>query len=103
MSEGWDSLDPTPNINDTDDDSSRAKQKAASKKAEDSTSVKAAGVKDNAVIAFRWRLEGEEEEDEALGDTDGIWDVVWPSFEDGYHVEIEGDKGIHDMPRDFKD
>jgi hypothetical protein len=94
ISEGWEPIDPSADVDD---------EKAA-KKLEESTSVKAAGVKDNAVIAFRWSVEGEEEEeDEALGEIEGEWDVVWPSFEDNYHVEVEGDKGIHDMPRDFKD
>jgi hypothetical protein len=104
MVEGWESLDPSPNDDsfDPDEETSRGKQKAT-KKMEETMSLKAAGVKDNAVIAFRWTLEGDAEEDETLGAREGEWDVVWPSFEDGYHVEVEGDKGIHDMPRDFKD
>ncbi|KAK3063164.1 hypothetical protein LTS18_002549 [Coniosporium uncinatum] len=83
----------------------------AGKKA-DRESVKAAGLRDNAVLAFRWDEKGKkavmggEEEgdgDEGLGlDGDGRegeeWDVVLPSFEDQYGVENEGDLG---MQREF--
>ncbi|EUC50667.1 hypothetical protein COCMIDRAFT_81434 [Bipolaris oryzae ATCC 44560] len=65
---------------------------------------KGAGLKDGAVLAFRWvgdgNWEGEEEEDE---DEDGegggrgregdMWGVRLASFEDAYGVENEGDVG----------
>jgi len=96
ISKGWEILEPPSNIDEEDEQTPEAKQKW-----DESTSVKAAGVKDNAVIAFRWRIEAEEEDE--TDETEGTWDVVWPSFEDGYHVENEGDKGVHEVPRDFKD
>ncbi|KAF2010545.1 hypothetical protein BU24DRAFT_399961 [Aaosphaeria arxii CBS 175.79] len=52
---------------------------------------KGAGLRENAVLAFRWRGDGtgwEDEEDEA-----SMWGVKIPSFEDGYGVENEGDVG----------
>ncbi|KAF2418685.1 hypothetical protein EJ08DRAFT_52827 [Tothia fuscella] len=59
------------------------------------TSIKATGVKDGSVVAFRWSLEeggGEEDEWEE-------WDVVLPSFEDNYGVENQGEGGV--LARDF--
>jgi hypothetical protein len=64
---------------------------------------KGAGLKDGAVLAFRWRGDGTEWEDEE-GD-DGVemesgrskkgdmWGVRLASFEDAYGVENEGDLG----------
>jgi len=84
----------------------------AGKKAE-RESVKAAGVRDNAVLAFRWDEKGKKAvlgADEGDGDgevglgfdgdggEDEEWDVVLPSFEDQYGVENEGDLG---MQREF--
>ncbi|KAH7030232.1 hypothetical protein B0J12DRAFT_745260 [Macrophomina phaseolina] len=69
-------------------------------------SLKAVGVKDNAVLAFRWGgavdngldgadmaidIEGEDEEDEK--GADGGWDVVWPRYDDTY-IDGLDDEGI---------
>lgn len=56
---------------------------------------KGQGLRDGAVLVFRWRGDGsgwEEkgEEGEAEGD---MWGVQLPSFEDAYGVENEGDLG----------
>jgi hypothetical protein len=58
---------------------------------------KGAGLRDGAVLAFRWKGEGmswEDEEDEAIesGKPD-MWAVKIASFEDAYGVENEGDVG----------
>jgi len=77
----------------------------AGKKA-DTESVKAAGMRDNAVLAFRWdekgkkavvedEGDGDEELDLVGDDSEGEeWDVVLPSFEDQYGVDNEGDLGV---------
>ncbi|KAH7121116.1 hypothetical protein B0J11DRAFT_581875 [Dendryphion nanum] len=58
---------------------------------------KGAGLKDNAVLAFRWPGDGtgwEEEEDEEMGDEEGSsWGVKIPSYEDQYGMENVGDVG----------
>ncbi|KAF2679870.1 hypothetical protein K458DRAFT_374318 [Lentithecium fluviatile CBS 122367] len=60
---------------------------------------KGAGLRDGAVLAFRWRGDGsgwEDEEDvdmEGRGKRGDMWGVRLPSFEDGYGVENEGDLG----------
>ena len=59
---------------------------------------KGAGLKDGAVLAFRWVGEGmwdgedEDEEGGRKGD-DGMWGVKLASFEDAYGVENEMDVG----------
>ncbi|EMD69419.1 hypothetical protein COCSADRAFT_195234 [Bipolaris sorokiniana ND90Pr] len=64
---------------------------------------KGAGLKDGAVLAFRWvgdgNWEGEEDENEEEGEGGGrgregdMWGVQLASFEDAYGVENEGDVG----------
>ncbi|KAL2350818.1 hypothetical protein BJ546DRAFT_890890 [Cryomyces antarcticus] len=55
------------------------------------------GLKDNAVLAFKFRQaredRGGDNDDEGLGLEDEEWDVVIPSFEDQYGVENLGDVG----------
>ncbi|KAJ4991172.1 hypothetical protein SVAN01_03300 [Stagonosporopsis vannaccii] len=46
---------------------------------------KGAGLKDGAVLAFRWEGDGAQEE--------GMWGVQLASFEDAYGVQNEGDVG----------
>ncbi|KAF4312741.1 hypothetical protein GTA08_BOTSDO11856 [Botryosphaeria dothidea] len=78
----------------------RAGSKGKGKSGAGDGSLKAEGVKDNAVLAFRWGVSagtkeaGEEDmdiEDEG-GDEDG-WDVAWPKYEDTYIDGLE-DEGI---------
>lgn len=64
-------------------------------------SLKAAGVKDNAVLAFRWGGDAEvggvrEDEDGMEVEEDaavGEWDVVWARYEDTYMDGLD-DEGI---------
>ncbi|KAF2263068.1 hypothetical protein CC78DRAFT_534336 [Lojkania enalia] len=51
---------------------------------------KGAGLRDGAVLAFRWREDGDE--DMRDGEED-MWGVKIPSYEDSYGVENEGDVG----------
>lgn len=78
----------------------RAGSKGKGKSGAGDGSLKAEGVKDNAVLAFRWGVSvgtkeaGEEDmdiEDEG-GDEDG-WDVAWPKYEDTY-IDGLDDEGI---------
>jgi len=85
---------------------------SASSKASEET-VKGAGLRDGACLAFKWAADGEESEleqqrrqkeddDEAMV-MDGIedleeeedWDVVVPSYEDIYGVDQVGDAGAN--------
>ncbi|KAF2186757.1 hypothetical protein K469DRAFT_572736 [Zopfia rhizophila CBS 207.26] len=57
---------------------------------------KGAGLRDGAVLAFRWDEKGrmEEDEDVEMGEREGdMWGVQIPSYEDAYGVENEGDVG----------
>lgn len=91
-SQGWESIDPAPALNDEESGSGKSKAKSL-----ENTAIKATGVKDNSVVGFRW---GEDD-----GEDDGTeeWDVLFPSYEDNYHVENEGDAGVSVVPKDFKD
>lgn len=60
--------------------------------------LKGAGLRDGAVLAFKWGgkdEEGEEDEDVEmrLGEKEENWDVIIPAYEDAYGVENTGDVG----------
>lgn len=81
-----------------EDAKGKGKGKAAKKGdglAEARNCPKGQGLRDGAVLAFRWRGDGtgwEEREDEGEAEGD-MWGVQLPSFEDAYGVENEGDLG----------
>jgi hypothetical protein len=99
---GWESIEPSLADDFDDEEISTAKAKAQAKKKLESTSAKAAGIKENGVVAFRWLDDGEEE-DEGLDAKNAVWDVVLPTFEDAYHEVNEGDVGGAGLARDFRD
>lgn len=99
---GWESIEPDGDNDFEDEEPSTAKAKAQAKKKLESTSAKAAGIKDGGVVAFTWLADGEDE-DEGLDAKDVVWDVVLPTFEDAYHEVNEGDVGGAAVARDFRD
>lgn len=81
MSFGWDALERSNQLDDPfniDEDAPKGKGKQL-----ESENLKAYGIKDNAVLAFKFRGDG----------TKG-WDVVQATFEDEYGVANEGDMGV---------
>ena len=90
LSQGWDTLDDGSN-DDLDnpfnmDENDVAKPKT--KKVLESENLKAYGIKDNAVLAFRFKSEKGRE-----------WDVVQAVNIDEFGVENEADMGV---PREYK-
>ncbi|KAL1635442.1 hypothetical protein SLS58_010251 [Diplodia intermedia] len=89
----------------------RAKAKAKAASGGGADSLKAVGVKDNSVLAFRWGvragrdgdaggdMEVDEDDEDGEGDVgnddddDDAWDVVLPKYEDSYMDALE-DEGI---------
>ncbi|KAF2792835.1 hypothetical protein K505DRAFT_325891 [Melanomma pulvis-pyrius CBS 109.77] len=80
----------------------RPSKKDSSVKLQVKDCPKGAGLRDNAVLAFRWVGEGmwdgeagEEDEDEDEGNAGrrNMWGVRIASYEDSYGVEVEGDVG----------
>lgn len=89
LSQGWDTLDDGSQdlddpFNNDDDDVPKPK----TKKTLESENLRAYGIKDNAVLAFRFRSEKGRD-----------WDVVQAVNIDEYGVENEADMGI---PKEFK-
>lgn len=59
--------------------------------------LKGAGLRDGAVLAFKWGRKDEEDEGDedveiGLGEKEN-WDVIIPAYEDAYGVENTGDVG----------
>jgi len=100
VSEGWESLE-SPDLddlfNDDNEETDRKKGKGKAKvRVEPSgQTVQGVGIRNNAVLAFRWRSEdnGSKESDEDEFGEDSEWVVVVPTFEDVYGVENAGDIG----------
>ncbi|KAI9728412.1 MAG: hypothetical protein M1828_003812 [Chrysothrix sp. TS-e1954] len=82
--QGWIRLNPEGF---SEDEEGSKKRIISRKVAEDSP--KAAGLKEGAVLAYKFKTE----KDEGLGDEDENWDVVIPSFEDTLGMTTEGDVG----------
>jgi hypothetical protein len=104
LTQGWESLESSSALEDPFNTEEGGNGKGKQKRKLDTDSVKAVGIKDNAVIAFKWSGSGdsseEEEGDEDMGEEkEEYWDVVLPSFTDDYGVENEGDAGVI---REFK-
>lgn len=99
VSEGWEYFDESPGfeIEDEDDGESKGKSKGKGKAKTESSglTVREAGIRDNGVLAFRWRDEesavGPGDADEPM--EDGEWDVVIPTFDDSYGMENTMDSG----------
>lgn len=102
----WESATGFNDSEDVDMTNGKGKGKATVKKGAENTKEcpKGAGLRDGAVLAFRWRGDGtvwldEEDEDEGLGGEDtgrrepSMWGIKLASFEDAYGVENEGDVG----------
>jgi len=87
LSQGWDPLEPSDELEDPFNIDEEA-PKPRSKKTIESENLKAYGIKDNAVLAFRFREE-----------KGGEWDVVQAVNIDEYGVENEADMGV---PREYK-
>lgn len=81
---GWASLEDSLSFADADDTKSKKKTKSSS-------TPKDAGLKDSAVLAFKFRSTPEDE-DEGLG-LEEQWDVVIPDFEDSTGTTNVGDVG----------
>ena len=102
---GWERLDEDDDLG--IEDEGKGKGKAGAKKASTGPSVKDVGLKDGAVLAFKFRGEedgvlirkdGEEEMlDEGLGGGDENWDVVVPSLEETYGDGVE-EAGEGELP-----
>jgi hypothetical protein len=69
----------------------RGRRSTAGQTAEDNKSLTNLGIKENAVLVYRFR--GGEAEKEKRGKDPG-WSIEVPSFEDAYGVENEGDLGV---------
>jgi len=106
ISEGWEPLEESSlkdlfEEDDQGNDQKKGKGKAKAKVESSGQTVRGIGIKDNAVLAFRWRAkengakkgdEAEFEEEDEWDERDE-WDVVIPTFEDVYGVENSGDFG----------
>ena len=96
---GWTRLDGAASaVNGVEDGPSVKKRKmgetqASAKNADDC--MKALGLKDNAVLAYKFRGHdvADEDEDEGVDMEEDNWDVVIPSYEDSTGVVNEGDVG----------
>jgi hypothetical protein len=69
----------------------RGRRASAGQATEDDKSLTSLGIKENAVLVYRFR--GGEAEKERRGKDPG-WSIEVPSFEDPYGVENEGDLGV---------
>jgi len=87
FSKGWVKLEvPETEI----DDGASGKEKVGGKKSVLNASPQRAGLKDGAVLAFRF-LKSRNQEDEGESEEDvGRWDVMIPSYEDEYGSQAEG-------------
>lgn len=89
ISKGWELVDPSFDDELAMDDSDSKSKKGKSRAKTKDMSLKALGIKENYVLAFRFR----NDEDETMEDDQG-WDVNIPTYEDLYGVENVGDVGV---------
>jgi hypothetical protein len=93
ISQGWTLLDP-PSLDDElgpEDTHNKGKSRAKSKSRD--PCLKELGIKENHVLAFRFREPESDDSDETLGDDPG-WKVEIPVYEDICGVENAGDLGL---------
>ena len=87
FSKGWVKLEiPETEV----DDGNSGKKKVGGKKSILNASPQGAGLRDGAVLAFRFLESGTSEDDGGLDDDVGSWDVVIPNYEDEYGSQAEG-------------
>lgn len=87
FSKGWVKLEiPETEI----EDGASGKKKVGGKKSVLNASPQGAGLKDGAVLAFRFLTSGRKEDEDGLEDDVGKWDVMIPSYEDEYGSQAEG-------------
>lgn len=87
FSKGWVKLEiPETEI----EDGASGKKKVGGKKSILNASPQGAGLKDGAVLAFRFLASGKEEDEDGLEDDVGKWDVIIPRYEDEYGSQAEG-------------
>lgn len=87
FSKGWVKLEiPETEV----DDGASGKKKVGGKKSVLNASPQGAGLKDGAVLAFRFLESGNEEDEGDLEEDAGKWDVMIPSYEDEYGGQAEG-------------
>ncbi|KAI9880816.1 MAG: hypothetical protein M1830_000252 [Pleopsidium flavum] len=87
LSKGWVKLEiPETEI----EDGLGAKKKVGGKKSILNASPQGAGLKDGAVLAFRFSESGDKVDEEGLEVGYGKWDVVIPSYEDEYGSQADG-------------
>jgi len=87
FSKGWVKLEiPETEI----EDGPNGKKKVGGKKSVLNASPQGAGLKDGAVLAFRFRESGKEEDEGDLDEDAGKWDVMIPSYDDEYGSQAEG-------------
>jgi hypothetical protein len=92
ITKGWEIVDPPIPDDELAIDDSDVKGKGRAKRKSREISLKALGIKENHVLAFRFK-DSNEDVDETLGDDPG-WEVQIPSYEDLYGVENVGDLGV---------
>ncbi|KAF2273108.1 uncharacterized protein EI97DRAFT_189958 [Westerdykella ornata] len=89
-------------VNDEDDDREDANGKSKKAAKSISQSLKGAGLKDNAVLAFRWKGDGtgwEKDEEDVIASSREkkayrrMWGVKIATYEDSYGVQNTGDVG----------
>jgi hypothetical protein len=71
--------------------SARGRRSTAQKSKSDGMSLTSLGIKDNAVLVYRFRSGGAKKGEKSK---DPGWSIEVPSFEDAYGVENEGDLGV---------
>ncbi|KAI9699253.1 MAG: hypothetical protein M1820_007225 [Bogoriella megaspora] len=79
----------------------KGKGKGKAKKSNAIDSMQAAGFKNGAVFAFKFREEGKgmDDDNDGLEVEEDTWDVVIPRYEDSYDEMQEGDVGVRPTPR----
>lgn len=95
---GWERLRSDEDEDDLsmlDGANDKGKKKGATTSLSGNT-LKAAGLKDGSVLAFKFRnQQGQRQDDEGIGldESEQAWDVILPSYEDSTGVTNEGDIG----------
>ena len=80
VSKGWVGIDIPLEV----DDAVGQKRKLGGKKSVLNTSPLGAGLKDGAMIAFKFRKEGGRTDEEGTDLEDDDWDVMMPSYDEDY-------------------